>query len=83
MSELRDIPNVLDEKTKALVLFAFGQIRGARGFTEEEASKILDWAAQMEFQYAYLELVKKGLIAPDIRSDGEVTFWPISSPTQQ
>ena len=81
MNNLRDSRSLLDEETVKLILHSFEQIRGARGFTEDEASKVLDWAAKMEVQYAFLELVKKGLIAPDIRSDGEVIFWPLSPPT--
>ena len=72
-----------DQDTDSRVIRMFGQVRGARGFTEDEAIKVLQWADKIEKQYAYLELVKKGLIAPDIRSDGEVTLWPIPHLTQQ
>ncbi len=56
---------------------------GRKGFTEDKALKVIRWADKMEIHYAYLELVKKGLIAPDIRNDGEVTLWPIPHLTQQ
>jgi len=79
MSNLRDSRNLLDEETVALVLHAFEQIRGARRFTEDEALEILDWASQVEWNYAFLELVRKGKIGVDLRKDGEVTFWPIPS----
>ena len=80
MSNLRDSRNLLDEETIALVLHAFEQIRGARGFTEDEATKVLDWAAKIELYISFLELVKKGKIGVDLRDDGEVTFWPIPPP---
>ncbi len=70
------------QDTDSRVIRMFAHIRGARGFTEDEAIKVLQWADKMEIHYAYLELVKKGLIAPDIRSDGEVTLWPIPHLTQ-
>ena len=69
------------QDTDSRVIRMFAHIRGARGFTEDEAKKILQWGDEMERQYALFELVKKGLIAPDIRSDGEVTFWPVIPPT--
>ncbi len=71
-----------DQNTDTRVIRMFAHIRGARGFTEDEAIKVLQWADTMEYQYAFLELVKKGLIAPDIRSDGEVIFWPLPHLTQ-
>ena len=78
MGNARD---VLDENTANCVLQAFEQIRGVSGFTEDEASKVLDWAGEIEFQNAFLDLVKMGKIGVDLRSDGEVTFFPIPPPT--
>jgi len=82
MSNLKDSRNLLDEETVALVLHAFEQFRGARGFTKDEALQVLDWASQVEWAYVFLELIRKGKIAVDLRNDGEVTFWPIPLPTQ-
>jgi len=66
-----------DQDTGTQVLRTFAQTRGARGFTEGEALKVLKWASEIEFHNAFLELVKKGKTGVDVRNDGEVTFWPI------
>ena len=63
--------------TGTRVLRSFARIRGSRGFIEDEALQILDWAMQAEINYAFLELIRKGKIGVDLRKDGEVTFWPI------
>ncbi len=71
-----------DQDTGMRVLRSFAQLRGARGFTKDEALKVLEWAGKMEFYIAYLDLVKAGKIGVDVRDDGEVTFWPIPPTTQ-
>jgi len=71
-----------DQDTGTRVLRSFAQIRGARGFTEDEAIKVLDWATQMEFYISFLDLIKAGKIGVDVRDDGEVTFWPIPPRTR-
>ena len=66
-----------DQDTGTRVLRSFAQIRGAGGFTEDEALQILDWARQVEINYTFLEVIRKGKIGLDVRDDGEVTLWPI------
>ncbi len=73
---------LLDDETLAYVLHAFEQIRGARGFTEDEALKVLRWAHEIKFGYICLTLIEKGEIGVDVRNDGEVTFWPIPPRTR-
>ena len=71
----------LDEETIESILDAFRQVRGDRGFTEDDALKVLDWATLAEVNYAGLTLIKDGLVGPDLNEDGEVTFWPLRPPT--
>jgi len=66
-----------DQDTDTAVLRSFAQIRGARGFTEDEALKVLEWARQMEIYISFLDLIKARKIGVDVRGDGEVTLWPI------
>ncbi len=73
---------LLDDETLALVIHAFEQIRGARGFTEDEAIKVIKWAHEIKISYVYLTLIEKGEIGVDVRNDGEVTLWPIPHSTQ-
>ena len=82
MSNLRFSRMLLDDETLELVLRSFEQIRGARGFTEDEASKVLRWAHEIKFGYICLTLIEKGEIGVDVRNDGEVTLWSIPHLTQ-
>ena len=81
MSESEKGYGALDEETVARVLYAFEQVRGCRGFTENEALKVLNWASRIEFEHIFLDLIKEGKIGVDLRDDGEVTMWPITPPT--
>ena len=58
------------------VLRNFAQKRGASGFTEDETTKVQKWVYQIEFGNELLKLVEEGEISVDVRSDGEVVFYP-------
>jgi len=82
MNNLKFSRMLLDDETLALVIHAFEQIRGARGFTEDEPLKVIRWAHEIKIGYIYLTLIEKGEIGVDVRNDGEVTYWPIPHLTQ-
>ncbi len=82
MNNLRFSRMQLDDETLELLLHAFEQIRGARGFTEDEFLKVIRWAQEIKIGYTYLTLIKKGEIGVDVRNDGDVTPWPIPHSTQ-
>jgi len=82
MNNLSDRQNLLSEETVDLILRSFEQIRGARGFTEDEGSKVLRWAHEIKMGYIFLTLIEKGEIGVDVRNDGEVIFRPIPPRTR-
>ena len=94
MSESEKGHGALDKETVAQILYAFEQVRGCRGFTEDEALKVLDWASRVEageLEYrdaleeaanrACLDLIKEGELGPSsVGEDGEVVFALIPPP---
>lgn len=60
------------EEAESLVM-AFAEERGGRGFTEEEASVILDWAINARLDAILLQIVLKGGMNIDLR-EGKVVF---------
>ena len=66
MSKSEKGHGALDKETVAQILYAFEQVRGGRGFTEDEALKVLDWASRVEAGEleSYAEAARAAVMPP-------------------
>lgn len=64
---------ITDDEAQVFIM-ALGKTRGAKGFTEEEASKIISWAEDIAFNKALFDNVLDGHMAVDVNDEGEVVF---------
>jgi hypothetical protein len=62
-----------DAETETLVM-SFARARGVRGFTEDEAQAVLQWANGVRIEQGLLEGVLHGNIGIDLTSDGAPIF---------
>jgi hypothetical protein len=68
-----------DEEIALLRALSRGNGRvGAKGFSEAEAEEVWEWARELRFKSAILDLALSSLIDITIRADGELVFTPVT-----
>jgi len=66
--------DILTDRELRAVLLALAYGRGARGFDDEQAARVVEWAEAARIDNALLANVLSGAVTIDIRPSGELIF---------
>lgn len=67
--------NVFTDEQVMTLIMSLAQARGDKGFTEDEAQELVDWAVEVRINYELLGLILDGFIAVNWDSEhGEPAF---------
>lgn len=66
--------SILSEEEVKTFIMALATHRGDKGFSEEEAAKIVDWASEASISQVLFLGVMTGDMFVDVNAEGEVAF---------
>lgn len=65
---------LISEKEAKTFLSSLNKHRGDKGFSQEEAEKVIAWATEASISHVLFEGVMTGDMFVDVADDGEVAF---------